>query len=62
MTPGSGSTAFPASLSSSTVSVVDVDGTTKKIANPLYQFTFHPVNPQAGDFDDQVRIRERVTM
>jgi tyrosinase len=54
MMPPAGSSAFPTSLSSSTVSVVDVDGKTKSLANPFYQFSFHPVNPEQGDFDAQV--------
>jgi tyrosinase len=42
---------FPTSISSPQVTVVDTDGATKKIPNPLYQFTFRPLNPSPGDFD-----------
>jgi tyrosinase len=32
--------AFPTAVSSPTVTVVDVDGATKQIRNPLYSFRF----------------------
>jgi tyrosinase len=32
--------AFPTAISSSTATVVDVDGATKQINNPLYSFRF----------------------
>ncbi|KAK3335847.1 tyrosinase precursor [Cercophora scortea] len=51
--PPAGSPAFPTALSSATIQVVDVDGKTKAINNPLYQFTFHPLNPSRGDFTAQ---------
>ena len=55
MRPPAGTTAFPGALSAPTITVIDTDGRTKAIRNPLHQFDFHPVNPSAGDFDDQVR-------
>lgn len=48
--PPKGTLAFPESLSARTIQVVDVDGKTKAINNPLNRFTFHPVNPSPGDF------------
>lgn len=54
--PPAGTSAFPSVLSSSTIRVVDVDGKTKSVGNPLYQFNFHPVNPSRGDFSSQVSI------
>lgn len=48
--PPKGTLAFPESLSSRNTQVVDVDGKTKSINNPLHRFTFHPVNPSPGDF------------
>ncbi|KAK3395387.1 tyrosinase precursor [Sordaria brevicollis] len=48
--PPKGTLAFPESLSARTIQVVDVDGKTKSINNPLNRFTFHPVNPSPGDF------------
>ncbi|KAK0734565.1 common central domain of tyrosinase-domain-containing protein [Lasiosphaeria miniovina] len=66
--PPAGTSAFPSVLSSSTIRVVDVDGKTKSVGNPLYQFNFHPVNPSRGDFSSQwskypttVRYPNRVT-
>ncbi len=47
-------------MSSASISVVDVDGKTKSITNPLYQFNFHPVNPAKGDFDSQVSIPSHI--
>jgi tyrosinase len=44
---------FPTSVgSSATVSVISPTSAGKpvSIANPLYQTTFHPLNPVAGDF------------
>lgn len=52
--PSSTSPAFPTALSSAKISIVDIDGKTKEIDNPLYQFSFHPVNPSPDDFDEQV--------
>ncbi|KAK1757866.1 hypothetical protein QBC47DRAFT_319522 [Echria macrotheca] len=49
--PPAGSTAFPSAISQSFILVVDVDGATKTIANPINRFAFHPVNPAAGDFN-----------
>ncbi|KAI9785538.1 MAG: hypothetical protein M1839_009279 [Geoglossum umbratile] len=40
----------PSTYISDTVTVIDVDGNSKDIPNPLYSFTFHPLNPQPGDF------------
>ncbi|EGZ76806.1 tyrosinase precursor [Neurospora tetrasperma FGSC 2509] len=48
--PPKGTLAFPESLSSRNIQVVDVDGKTKSINNPLHRYTFHPVNPSPGDF------------
>ena len=53
--PPAGSTAFPGSLSATSISVIDTDGQTKQIRNPLHQFDFHPVNPSPGDFTATVR-------
>ena len=53
--PPQGSSAFPSAFTSTNVRVVDVDGLTKTVANPLYRFAFHPVNPSPGDFTSQVR-------
>jgi tyrosinase len=44
---------FPTSISSPQATVVNVDGATKNIPNPLYQFTFRPLNPSSGDFDEE---------
>lgn len=52
--PSQGTSAFPSVLSSPKIQVVDVDGQTKSIANPLYHFSFHPVNPSPQDFTQQV--------
>jgi len=52
--PPQGSPAFPSILTSAMIQVVDVDGTTKQINNPLYNFRFHPVNPQPGDLSQRV--------
>ena len=49
-----GAQAFPAIFSASAVTVVDIDGSTKQVANPLQSFVFHPVNPRPGDFDSMV--------
>ncbi|KAH8880045.1 tyrosinase-domain-containing protein [Thozetella sp. PMI_491] len=51
--PPTGSSGFPAAISSAKISVVDIDGKSKSIDNPLYQYTFNPLNPQPQDFDDQ---------
>lgn len=52
----SGTSAFPSLIGSEKISVTDVDGKKKDIENPLYQFSFHPVNPSPGDFDETVGI------
>ncbi|KAK0624826.1 hypothetical protein B0T17DRAFT_531175 [Bombardia bombarda] len=52
--PPAGSSAFPSILTSSTIRVTDVDGATKSVTNPLYRFSFHPVNPVKSDFSAQV--------
>lgn len=44
--------AFPTIFSSPQISVIDTDGKTKTVANPLHRYTFHPLNPSPGDFDD----------
>jgi len=49
--PASGSSAFPTAIASPNISVVDVDGRTKTIVNPINRFVFHPVNPSRGDFN-----------
>ncbi len=56
--PPAATSAFPDSLSSARISVVDVDGVSKQIDNPLYQFNFHPANPAPGDFDAQWSSRK----
>lgn len=53
--PPQGSSAFPPAFTAPNVQVVDIDGKTKAVANPLYRFAFHPVNPSAGDFTATVR-------
>jgi tyrosinase len=53
--PPSGSSAFPTAIASPNISIVDVDGTTKTVANPINRFIFHPVNPSPGDFNARVR-------
>jgi tyrosinase len=55
--PASGSSAFPAAIASPNISVVDVDGRTKTIVNPINRFVFHPVNPSRGDFNSNVGFR-----
>jgi tyrosinase len=52
--PPPGSPAFPSALTSPKVQVVDVDGKTKLVNNPLYQYSFHRVNPSPGDFSRRV--------
>jgi tyrosinase len=52
--PPRGTSAFPSALTTPNVQVVDVDGRTKTVANPLYRFAFQPANPSAGDFPRQV--------
>ncbi|KAK4239408.1 hypothetical protein C8A03DRAFT_42953 [Achaetomium macrosporum] len=47
------SSAFPSVLSSPNVRVVDVDGKSKSVSNPLYRFSFHPVNPSPDDFSQE---------
>ncbi|CCC07895.1 unnamed protein product [Sordaria macrospora k-hell] len=66
--PPRGTAAFPEALSAKTIRVVDVDGKTKSINNPLNRFNFHPVNPSPGDFSaawsryqTTVRYPNRVT-
>lgn len=54
MQPPSGMSAFPNAISSASISIVDVDGRTKSIANPINRFIFHPINPSPGDFSRQV--------
>ncbi|KAL2136199.1 hypothetical protein VTI74DRAFT_5077 [Chaetomium olivicolor] len=54
--PPRGSSAFPSILTSPDVQVVDLDGKTKTVTNPLYRFAFHPVNPSPNDFSQQVLI------
>ncbi|KAK3989908.1 hypothetical protein QBC44DRAFT_326311 [Cladorrhinum sp. PSN332] len=51
--PPAGGSAFPSILTSPNITVVDVDGKTKPTSNPLYRFTFHPINPSPGDFPRQ---------
>ncbi|KAK0657015.1 common central domain of tyrosinase-domain-containing protein [Cercophora newfieldiana] len=59
--PPAGSTAFPTAIASPNVSVVDVDGRTRTIVNPINRFVFHPVNPSPGDFNaNWSRYRETV--
>lgn len=53
--PPAGSTAFPTAIAAPTISIVDVDGRTRTIVNPINRFTFHPVNPSPGDFNSNVR-------
>ncbi|KAH6854085.1 hypothetical protein B0I37DRAFT_421388 [Chaetomium sp. MPI-CAGE-AT-0009] len=48
--PPRGTPAFPSALTSPKVQVVDTDGKTKLVSNPLYRFVFHSVNPSPGDF------------
>ncbi|KAK3938775.1 hypothetical protein QBC46DRAFT_389579 [Diplogelasinospora grovesii] len=66
--PPTGSSAFPPTLASPNITIVDVDGKTKPVANPLNRFTFHPVNPSQGDFSaswsrypSTVRYPDRIT-
>lgn len=42
---------FPTSISATQVTVTWTDGTTKAIPNPLYAFSFHPIDPSPSDFD-----------
>ncbi|KAK4167136.1 hypothetical protein QBC43DRAFT_8498 [Cladorrhinum sp. PSN259] len=51
--PPSDGSAFPNILTSQNITIVDVDGKTKSTSNPLYRFTFHPINPSPGDFPRQ---------
>ncbi|KAK4226827.1 hypothetical protein QBC38DRAFT_499996 [Podospora fimiseda] len=51
--PPAGGSAFPSILTSLNITIVDVDGNNKSTSNPLYPFTFHPVNPVRGDFPCQ---------
>ncbi|KAJ4297390.1 hypothetical protein N0V88_004310 [Collariella sp. IMI 366227] len=53
--PPQGSTAFPSALASPNVQVVDVDGKTKSVTNPLFRFAFQPVNAPANDLSQQWR-------
>ncbi|KAG7292775.1 hypothetical protein NEMBOFW57_002817 [Staphylotrichum longicolle] len=66
--PPQGTAAFPSAFTSPNVQVVDVDGKTKSVTNPLFRFAFRPANPAAGDFPQQwsryqttVRYPNRVT-
>ncbi|KAH6650426.1 common central domain of tyrosinase-domain-containing protein [Chaetomium tenue] len=66
--PPPGSPAFPSALTSPKVQVVDVDGKTKLVNNPLYRYSFHRVNPAPGDFSRRwsrykttVRYADRLT-
>lgn len=47
--PGS---AFPSSISSQQATIIDVDGATKQISNPLYSYQF-PARASQGDLDDR---------
>ncbi|KAK3393358.1 common central domain of tyrosinase-domain-containing protein [Podospora didyma] len=51
--PPAGTEAFPTTLSSPTIRIVDVDGKSKSVSNPLHHFSFHPLNPSRGDFNAQ---------
>ena len=35
----------PEVISLQTVSIITFDGTTRTVPNPLYQYTFHPIDP-----------------
>ncbi|AEO70659.1 uncharacterized protein THITE_2056637 [Thermothielavioides terrestris NRRL 8126] len=66
--PPRGSSAFPSVLTTANIQVVDVDGKAKSVTNPLYRFSFHPMNPSPEDFSRQwsrypttVRYPNRVT-
>lgn len=49
--------AFPSLISSSTATVVDVDGATKQITNPLYSFRFDDKQiPDELALDDSVGL------
>ncbi|KAM7200214.1 tyrosinase [Naviculisporaceae sp. PSN 640] len=50
--PPSDAEAFPTFFSSPQISVIDTDGNTKTVSNPLHRYTFHPLNPSPGDFDE----------
>lgn len=52
--PPSGNPAFPSALISPKVQVIDVDGGTKFVNNPLYRYSFHRVTPAPGDFSRRV--------
>ncbi|KAK3309791.1 uncharacterized protein B0T15DRAFT_545814 [Chaetomium strumarium] len=51
--PPRGTSAFPSVLSTPNIRIVDVDGKTKSVPNPLYRFSFHPVNPSPDDFSEE---------
>lgn len=40
-------------MTSPNITVVDVDGKIKSVSNPLYRFTFHPIDPSPNDFPRQ---------
>ena len=46
MVPPEGEPIFPKVLSSRTAEMVEPDGSKHTVTNPLYQFTFHPLDPQ----------------
>jgi len=52
--PPAGSTAFPSAIANLSITITDVDGRSKSVANPINRFIFHPVNPSPGDFNSQV--------
>ncbi|KAK4129080.1 Monophenol monooxygenase [Parathielavia appendiculata] len=51
--PPRGTAVFPTAFTSPNVQVVDVDGRTKSVPNPLYRFTFQPLNLPPGDLSRQ---------
>ena len=51
-----GASAFPNAIASPKITVIDTDGQTKSIDNPLYTFNFAAVKPAPGDFDRQVSL------